>query len=60
MIRLALLIFTIAATTLMGMFVIATLSMGYYDLIAIIAAAAAGFALAVPVSYVVARMIARR
>lgn len=60
MIRLALLIFTIAATTLMGIFVIATLSMGYYDLVPIIVAAAAGFALAVPVSYVVARMIARR
>ena len=57
MTRLALTIFSVVATTLMGMGVVAVLTMGYVTAKAIIAAAAVGFVLALPVTWMVARSL---
>lgn len=57
MIRLSLVIFSMAATTLMGVFIVAALTMGKDTLQPILIAAALGFATAIPVSYMVARKI---
>lgn len=59
MIRLALVIYTLAATTLAGVGVVAVLSAGYGTALPIITAAVAGAALAVPVSIQVARALIR-
>lgn len=57
MTRVALMIFSVIATTLMGMGVVAVLTMGYVTAKAIIAAAVVGFVLALPVTWMVARSI---
>lgn len=57
MIRLAAILYSIVATTLSGIGVIAVLSAGYDTMVPIITAAAIGAVVAVPVSYLVARKI---
>lgn len=49
----------VIGTTLMGIFVIAALSMGYGTARPIILSGVAGFLLAIPVSWLVARKITR-
>lgn len=58
MLRLTLLMFSIISTALMGSAVIIALTIGQDTLIPILVAAAAGFLLAIPVSWFVARQIA--
>ncbi len=58
MLRLTLLMFSIISTALMGSAVIIALTIGQDTLIPILVAAAAGFVLAIPVSWLVARQIA--
>lgn len=58
MLRLTLLMFSIISTALMGSAVIIALTIGQDTLIPILVAAAAGFLLAIPVSWLVARQIA--
>ncbi len=58
MLRLTLLMFSIISTALMGSAVIVALTIGQDTLIPILVAAAAGFLLAIPVSWFVARQIA--
>lgn len=58
MLRLTLLMFSIISTALMGTAVIIALTIGQDTLIPILVAAAAGFVLAIPVSWFVARQIA--
>lgn len=58
MLRLTLLMFSIISTALMGTAVIIALTIGQDTLIPILVAAAAGFVLAIPVSWLVARQIA--
>ncbi|MGL4310467.1 MAG: CTP synthetase [Paracoccaceae bacterium] len=58
MTRLMMLIFTIAGASLAGAGVVVALSTGYYTLRPILIAAATGFALALPVSWVIARRLA--
>jgi predicted PurR-regulated permease PerM len=58
MTRLSMLLFSIVSTTLMGMFIVVALVLGYDTLTPIIVAAAAGFVAAVPASWMLARMIA--
>lgn len=57
MFRLATILFSVISTTLMGSGVITVLSMGHDTLGPILIAAAAGFALAIPTSWWVARRI---
>ena len=57
MYRLASILFSIVATTMAGTGVIAALVAGYATLIPILAAAAVGFVLALPVTYFVTRAI---
>ena len=57
--RLFPLILTLTATVLVGTGVIAALSAGLYDVRSIVLAAGAGFVLAVPVGFVVSRMLLR-
>jgi hypothetical protein len=57
MLRLAALLFTLISTTLMGVGIVAVLVAGFGTLIPIVAAAAAGFVIAMPVSWQVARAI---
>jgi|GEM_PF-936101 putative flippase GtrA len=57
MIRLASILYSIVATTLAGIGIIIVLVMGYVSFPAILISAAIGAAIAVPVSYVVARKI---
>lgn len=57
MTRVALAIFSVIATTLMGIGIVAVLTMGYVTAQAIIAAAVVGFVLALPVTWMVARSI---
>ncbi|MEK6541117.1 MAG: CTP synthetase [Pseudomonadota bacterium] len=57
MFRLATILFSVISTTLMGSGVIAVLSLGHDTLWPILIAAAAGFVLAIPVSWWVARQI---
>jgi len=55
MLRLAGIFYTLASTTLAGIFIIVVLTTNMVTLQAIIWAAVAGFAVAVPVAYVLAR-----
>lgn len=57
MLRLAALLFTIISATLMGVGIVVVLVAGYGTLIPIVAAAAVGFVIALPVSWQVARAI---
>lgn len=57
MLRLAMVIFSIAATSLAGALVVVALVSGYDTWKPIVAAAAVGFVLAMPVSLYVARQI---
>ena len=57
MTRLTLLMFTIVATTLMGIFIVAALVAGQDTLVPIVVAAAAGFVAGIPASWIVARKI---
>lgn len=58
MTRLMLILFSMISTTLMGVFIVAALTTGYDTLNPILIAAAAGFVLAIPVSWWVARQMA--
>lgn len=55
--RLMLLIFSIASTTMMGIGIIITLVLGLDTLRPIVIAAALGFVLALPVSFLVAKQL---
>lgn len=57
MFRLATILYSLIATTLAGSAVIAVLTAGFGTLVPILAAAALGAAIAVPVSWFVARAI---
>lgn len=58
MFRLAAMIFAMVATTLMGIAIVVALTMGYDTLNPIIIAAAAGWVVALPVTWIIARKIA--
>ncbi len=58
MTRLMMILFSMISTTLMGVFIVAALTTGYDTLNPILIAAAAGFVLAIPVSWWVARQLA--
>jgi predicted PurR-regulated permease PerM len=58
MTRLMMILFSVIATTLAGSGVVMVLTMGFDTLQPILLAAAAGFLLALPVSWFVARQIA--
>lgn len=58
MTRLMLTLFSMIATTLMGVFIVAALTLGHVATQPILIAAAAGFVLAIPVSWLVAKQIA--
>ncbi|RID91782.1 CTP synthetase [Gemmobacter lutimaris] len=55
--RLMMIIFSMASTSLMGIGIVAALTMGLVTLKAILVAAAVGFVVAIPVSWLVARQI---
>jgi predicted PurR-regulated permease PerM len=57
MTRLAVMLFSIVGTTLMGVFIIVALTIGYDTLQPIVIAAVAGFVLAAPASWLIAREI---
>jgi len=57
MTRLMMTLFSMIATTLMGVFVVVALTMGHVATQPILIAAALGFVLAIPVSWFVARQI---
>jgi hypothetical protein len=57
MLRLAMVLFSLIATSLMGSAVVVVLSMGYDTTRPILAAVAVGFIVALPVSWGVARAI---
>ncbi len=59
MLRLAMILYTLIGVTLAGSAVIAVLTMGYDTLQPIVAAAVAGFIVALPVAWVVARKIVK-
>lgn len=58
MTRLALVIFSIASVTMMGIAVVVALVIGQDTLVPIVVAAAVGLVASVPVSWLVARQIA--
>lgn len=58
MTRLMFILFSMASTTLMGVMIVIALVTGYDTLRPIIAAAALGFVLAIPVSWLLARSLA--
>jgi predicted PurR-regulated permease PerM len=58
MTRLTLILFSIISTSLMGTGLVVALTMGLDTLTPILVAAAIGFVLAIPVSWLVARQIA--
>jgi predicted PurR-regulated permease PerM len=58
MTRLMLILFSIISTTLMGTGIVAALTLGKDTLTPILIAAALGFVLAIPASWLVARQIA--
>ncbi|MCU0855998.1 MAG: CTP synthetase [Rhodobacteraceae bacterium] len=60
MFRIALLLFSMIATTLAGSAIVVALTMGYDTLGPVLAAAAIGFVAALPVTWAVARQIAGR
>ena len=55
--RLSMILFSMISTTLMGVFIVAALTMGHDTLQPILIAAGIGFVLAIPVSWFVARQI---
>ena len=57
MLRIASLIYTIASSTLMGIFIVIALSSGYDTLKWVVIAAAVGAVVAIPVSYFIAKAI---
>lgn len=57
MMRLASILYSLISTTLAGSFIVVSLVAGYTTLLPILVAAAVGFALALPVSWVVARQL---
>lgn len=57
MYRLASLLYSLISTSLAGSFVIAVLVVGYGTLTPILIAAAAGFAVAAPVAWILARRL---
>ena len=57
MTRLMMILFSMISTTLMGVFIVAALTTGYDTLNPILIAAAAGFVLAIPVSWWVAQQL---
>lgn len=57
MFRLASLLYSLISTSLAGSFIIAVLVAGYGTLTPILIAAAAGFVLALPISWLVARQL---
>lgn len=57
MTRVMMLLFSMIATTLMGIGVVVALTAGWVDGRSIIAAAVIGFVLAIPVSWLVAKQI---
>ncbi len=56
--RLLMIIFSMVSTTLMGVGVIVALTTGYVSLKPILLAATVGFALALPVSWLIAKRLA--
>ena len=60
MFRLASLLFSIIGTTLAGSAIVVALTMGYDTLVPVVTAAAIGFAVALPVTWIVARKIAEQ
>ena len=58
MLRLMMVLFSMIGTTLAGIGVVVVLTMGRYDVTSIIAGAALGAILALPVSWMVARNLA--
>lgn len=56
--RLLMIIFSMVSTTLMGVGVIVALTTGYVSLKLILLAATVGFALALPVSWLIAKRLA--
>ncbi|PRY92488.1 CTP synthetase [Donghicola tyrosinivorans] len=57
MLRLASILFSLISTTLMGTAVIVALTMGWDTLTPILIAAALGFVVALPISWIVAKQI---
>ncbi len=57
MLRLSLLLFTVIGATMAGIGVVVALSLGWYDVMPIVATAAVGTLLAVPFSWYVARQL---
>lgn len=57
MTRLMLILFSIISTSLMGAFIVAALTMGFDTLQPILIAAALGFVIAIPASWIVAKQI---
>jgi hypothetical protein len=57
MLRLTMLMYSILGATLAGIGVVAALSMGYYDVMPIVVAAAVGAVVALPASWLVARQL---
>lgn len=57
MLRLASLLYAIISTTLAGTAIVVSLVMGYDTMVPILIAAAAGFGVAVPAAYLIARQI---
>ncbi|MCU0900536.1 MAG: CTP synthetase [Cypionkella sp.] len=57
MTRLMLILFSMISTTLMGMGIVVALTMGWDTTQPILLAAAVGFVLAIPVSWLVARQL---
>ncbi|WP_431300870.1 CTP synthetase [Tabrizicola sp. BL-A-41-H6] len=58
MLRLTMILFSMISAALMGSAIIIALTLGWVDLTSIIAAAAIGFLLAMPASWIVAGQIA--
>lgn len=58
MVRLMMTLFSMISTTLMGVGIVAALTMGYDTLNPILIAAAIGFVVALPVSWLVAKQLA--
>ncbi len=58
MLRLASILFSIVATTTAGVAIIASLTMGYDTLNPILIAAAIGFVIAFPITWIITKMIA--
>lgn len=57
MLRLAMILFSMASATLMGVAIVVMLVIGQDTLVPIVAAAAVGFVIAIPISWMVAKAI---